>query len=536
MSPKAELIFSNAKAYTLDDANPQADTVAVSGGRILFVGSEADSRDLRSADTRMIDCAGNTLIPGIIDSHFHLFTGSSVTSGVQVRGVKNLGELRTIIRAHAEKSADEPWVMAYAASYALPSVNEPLTRQHLDTLIADKPLVLFAHDMHALWLNTAALKETGLLHGSDNPVFQEDMRFDVEGLATGEIVEVGLFVFAQLHLTDDETYRLKGLKRALKEMASFGITSVHNMLGDNEQGYFYSKLEAAHNLTCRVYLAYYVKPDAPLEVLGEAVELREQYESELLRAGAVKFFADGVYDGKTTLTLNGYPDDPAYLGESILEPEHYRQLVTEADRLGFQIATHAVGNGAVRLALDTYEHARGVNGYRDSRHRVEHIEVFHPDDIGRFAKLGVIASMQPLHAPSSARDADLWLEHVHKDEWPYAFAYRRLHDAGARLALGSDWPVVTMNPFRGWHAALNRQPWGDEGDGHYRQDLHEVLAGYTRDAAYTEFAENSKGQLKAGMAADIALLSADVFASPVSELKNLQADMTMRGGEVVFER
>ncbi|MCA9838105.1 MAG: amidohydrolase family protein, partial [Trueperaceae bacterium] len=360
------------------------------------------------------------------------------------------------------------------------------------------------------------------------------MSFDEAGLATGEIVEGGVFIFGIDHLPKGEDFILRAHKRALKRMAAYGITSVHNMLGNAEQAHFYSKLERSGDLSCRVYMPYHVEPTTPFEALAtEAVTLRQTYRSEIFRAGAVKFFADGVYDGKTALTLNGYPDDPNYLGESIFEPDHYKALVTEADRLGFQIATHAVGNGAVRLALNAYETAQKTNGKRDSRHRIEHIEVIDPSDIPRFKELGVIASMQTLHAPLNTQDADLWLKHVHEQEWSYAFAFRRLRDAGAHMALGSDWSVVSMDPFLSWYAAFNRHPWGSEGSRHYKQSLHEVIAGYTKDGAYTEFKEGTKGQLKVGYMADIVLLSEDVFGLEPGQLDKVQANLTMMDGKLV---
>ncbi len=532
---KADFLFFNARAYTLDESNPEADTVAVSGNKIVFVGKETDSRTFRSSDTQLIDSEQKTLLPGLIDSHFHLFTGSRITNGVEIRGLKDLAKVRDAVRAYAKQNPQEPWILAYATSYSLPSPTEPLTRQHLDNIIADKPLVFFAHDVHALWLNTAALKETGLLNGSENAALNDAMSFDADGFATGEIVEGGVFVFGLEHLPKDEDFILRAHKRALAKMASYGITSVHNMLGNAEQAHFYSRLERSGDLTCRVYMPYHVEPTTPFAALAsEAVALRRDFKSELFRAGAVKFFADGVYDGKTALTLNGYPDNPDYPGESIFESSQYKTLVTEADRLGFQVATHAVGNGAVRLALDAYETAQKTNGKRDSRHRIEHIEVIHPSDIPRFKELGVIASMQTLHAPLNAQDADLWLKHVHENEWPYAFPFRRLRDAGAHMALGSDWSVVSMDPFLSWYAAFNRKPWGNEGTSHFEQSLHEVIAGYTKDAAYTEFKENVKGQLKVGQLADIVLLSEDVFSVPALELKNLSAQLTMLDGKIVY--
>lgn len=531
----ADVIFANAHAITFDPAHPNADTVAVRGDTIIFVGKEADSVALRTPNTRVIDCQQKTLLPGLIDSHFHLFAGSSITSGADLRGIKSLEHVRQTIHHHAEAHPEDTWVTGYAAGYSLPTPDEPLTRHHLDGIIANRPLAIVAHDIHAVWLNTLALEKTGLLGGSDDADLSADMTFLADGTASGEIVEGGVFVIAMQHLASDDAFMARAIKGTLAQLASFGITSVHNMLGDERQGQVYRMLEQSRDLTARVYLPYHVTPKTPLEALQEeAVALRETYVSNQLRAGAVKFFADGVYDGKTALTLRGYPDEPANLGVSIFEREQYLSLVAEADRLGLQVATHAVGDGAVRLALEAYEHAQNKNGKRDSRHRIEHIEVIDPADIPRFAQLGVIASMQPLHAPSSPADADMWFRHVHRDQWGQAFPMRHLRDTGAHVVLGSDWAVVTMNPFVSWQAALTRQPWSDEGEGHFKQTLQEILAGYTCDAAYAEFQEDHKGRLKAGMLADITLLSKDVEHMPIDQLDTLGAELTMVGGEMVY--
>ena len=418
----ADVIFANAHAITFDPAHPDADTVAVRGDTIIFVGKEADSQALRTPHTKVIDCQQKTLLPGLIDSHFHLFAGSSITSGADLRGITSLDEVRHILQKHAAAHPEDTWVTGYAASYSLPNPDEPLTRQHVDSIIQNRPLALVAHDIHAVWLNTVALEKTGLLHGSDDANLNADMTFFADGTATGEIVEGGVFVIAMQHLASDDALMARAVKGTLVQLASCGITSVHNMLGDDRQARMYKQLEQSGELSARVYLPYHVTPQTPFEALqSEAVPLRKTYTSAKLRGGAVKFFADGVYDGKTALTLRGYPDEPNNLGVSIFEREQYLSLVAEADRLGLQVATHAVGDGAVRLALDAYEHAQQQNGKRDSRHRVEHIEIIDPADITRFAQLGVIASMQPLHAPSSPRNADMWFRHVHRDQWRQAF-------------------------------------------------------------------------------------------------------------------
>ena len=208
---------------------------------------------------------------------------------------------------------------------------------------------------------------------------------------------------------------------------------------------------------------------------------------------------DGVLESYTALMIDDYAEQPGNKGEALFTAEQFNAMAAEADRLGLQIFVHACGDGAVRRTLDGYAHARQVNGVRDSRHRVEHIEVIHPDDIGRFAEMDVVASMQPLHSPLSPQDGDVWVSRPGPERWPYSFAWETLRQAGARLAYGSDWPVVPMNPMLGLYAGRNRQLWDGIGPDQ-RQTLENLIAGYTRDAAYAEFMEARKGMIRRGHA------------------------------------
>jgi len=243
---------------------------------------------------------------------------------------------------------------------------------------------------------------------------------------------------------------------------------------------------------------------------------------------------DGVIETYTGLLIDDYAGRPGDTGGALFAAEHFTQFATQADRLGLQIFVHAVGDGAVRRALDGFEAARRTNGHRDSRHRVEHIELIHPGDLPRFAQLGVIASMQPAHAPLNAIDPDPWPQRVGPERWACSFAWQTLRLAGARLALGSDWPVASANPFEGLYYALNRQPW-QPGLPDQRQSLAEALTSYTADAAFAEFKEQEKGQLRPGLLADLVLLSHNIFAVPPAELRQVQPVLTVSDGRIVFE-
>ncbi|HXF62337.1 MAG TPA: amidohydrolase family protein, partial [Caldilineaceae bacterium] len=323
------------------------------------------------------------------------------------------------------------------------------------------------------------------------------------------------------------------LHKALGLAAAAGITSVHNMDGDEEQLKLYTALEDAGELSLRVYVPYSVKPETPIEALQEAAAWRQQFQGSHVRAGSIKLFMDGVLESYTALMVDDYADRAGDKGSALFTAGHFNRIAVEADRLGLQICVHACGDGAVRRTLDGYAHARAVNGPRDSRHRIEHIELIHPNDIPRFAELGVAASMQPYHAPLAVDGSDVWPYRVGKERWGVSFAWETLRQAGARLVYGSDWPVVSMDPMLGIHAALNRLPWA-EGLPDQRQTLENTLLSYTRDAAWAEFQEGIKGTLAPGQLADLVLLSADLFATPPEEIASVRPLLTLCDGKVVF--
>lgn len=532
----ADLVFTNANVYTVDDTNPQAEAVAVRGKEIVYVGDAAGVADWIGADTRLIDAQKRSLLPGFIDSHFHLMHGAMGMGDIQLYEAKSLADVKTAVTSYAQSHPHLPWLRGGGLRYDIPS-DEPLTRHHLDKIEAERPLILIAFDVHTAWANTVALEKAGLLAGLPNLPGAAEVMLGEDGVATGELREIAAFGnLLDLIPEPDEARRRELVQQALAYLASLGVTSVHNMDGDAEQTAFYAALEDLGELTLRIYMPFDIKPETPLEAIAqEAVPLREQFQSEMVRTGSVKFFMDGVFESYTAVSLNGYPDQPDNFGEPIFRAEHFANMVAEADKHGFQIFVHACGDGAVRRVLDGYEQARLANGVRDGRHRVEHIEMVHLDDVPRFAELGVIASMQPLHAPLQENDSDVWPTRVRAEDWDRAFAWRTLREAGAVLAFGSDWPVAPPDPIWGIAGAVNRRPWQLGHDSH-NQTLAEAIAAYTRDAAYAEFQEDEKGQIKVGMWADLVLLSDDIFALPAEKLWDVRVLLTMCNGRVVFEQ
>lgn len=534
MPTEADTIITDAHVFTADQDHPYAQAVAVKDKRIIYVGDAQGVKGWKGVNTRVIHGEGHTLMPGFIDSHFHMLHGSLTLDEIHFETCFNYEDTIKAIRTFAAENPTAPWLTGFGLRYNLGPGMVPITRQHLDAILADRPIAITAYDGHTMWVNTLGLRTAGIFNGGECPPNSEIV-LDAHGEATGELKERANQHIATILPVPDRATKLRLLKKGVKIASQMGLTSIHNMDGDDEQAGLYASLEQDGDLTVRVYVPYSIRVDTPLEAIQEqAFPMKSNYQSELLRGGCVKLFMDGVIETYTGLMVDPYTDNPSTCGDSNYSVEHFNRIIMEADRLGLQIFVHSVGDGGVRRVLNAYALASEANGKRDARHRVEHIEVIHPDDLPRFKELGVIASMQPLHAPPSVDDGDIWQFRVGEERWPLSFAWTDIRKAGAMLVFGSDWPVVSQNPFLGVHNTLNRKPWA-KGMPHHHQDLADTLLSYTRDAAYAEFQEHKKGQLKAGYLADLVLLSDDIFEIPPEKMKEVHPFMTMMGGKITNE-
>ena len=551
MGQSASIIITNAHVFTADPANPIAEAVAIADNRIVFVGNNTDAQDWKTSSTRMIDGQGATLMPGFIDSHYHLLLGSVELAYLQVGDAKTLSDLHVIISQHINKNPDEFSYNATGLSYDI-LTGEALTRHHLDTIVKDHPLIIMSFDGHTVWVNTRALEIAGMLNGKDIDA-TGTIVMDEDGTATGELLESAAYGHVLVHFPAwgrvakafggnafadvkiDTIREREYLREGLRMAAKFGITSVHNMDGDMEQANFYAGMDDIGDLTLRVSVPYSVKPYTTVQDLDEAVEMIRTHQSDMVHAGQAKFFMDGVIESWTGFLLDDYNDRPDWKGEALYSADHFNRMAAECDKRGLQITVHAIGDAAVRRTLDGFEYAQKQNGRRDSRHRVEHIELIHPDDLPRFATLGVIAAMQPLHSPIDyPATADVYLERIGQERWHRSFAWQYVRGAGARLAFGSDWSVVSPDPILGINAALNRKAWA-YGLPDHRQSLQDTLMSYTYDGAYAEFMEHKKGQLKVGLLADLVLLSENLFTTPNDTIKDIHPVMTICDGRIVYE-
>jgi predicted amidohydrolase YtcJ len=391
-----------------------------------------------------------------------------------------------------------------------------------------------AYDGHTGWANTKAFEMAGILNDDGREIPNGIIVRDDNGLATGELREEN----AMRAVTDlvpgpDSNRKRELLKLAIQKFNAAGITSVHNMNGDMQELMAYAALEDAGEMNMRVYVPFEVKPEATEAMLSEAAQMAA-VQMDYVRGGAAKFFMDGVWESYTAFNVDPYADDPDVKVEPIFSLEHFTHMASLCDKMGLQVAVHCCGDGAVRQALDGYEAIQKRNGKRDSRHRVEHIEVCQPSDMPRFRELGVIASMQTSHAPLRLEEDKVWTARTGPRRWPISFPWRDLKEAGAHLALGSDWTVAPFDPIVNIHVALNRRKWSPS-DPDQCLTLEECILGYTRDAAYTEFMEDQKGQVREGYLADLVLFSHDLFDVKPEEITAAKAVMTMVDGRIVHE-
>ena len=526
----ATFIINNARIFTSDPDNPHAEAVAVKGNRIFYVGSNSGVEEFRDSKTRVIDGGGRTLTPGFIDTHVHLLWGAIWMSTAELREVNSKEDLKKVLHEFARENNTTDWVVGRGIRYNIVS-----TRHELDEIISDRPVYIGAFDGHTAWANTKALEMASILKDDEREMVNGIVVRDADGLAAGELRESDAMraVMDLIPLPDDNRKR-ELLKLAISEFNKTGITSVHNMNGDMEELMAYAALEDAGEMNMRVYVPFHVRPEMKEEALKEAAEMAN-VQMDYVRGGAAKFFMDGVWESYTAFNVEPYADKPEVgIVTPIFSLDHFVRMASICDRAGMQIAVHCCGDGAVRQTLDGYQKIQEVNGKRDSRHRIEHIEVCQPEDMPRFKELGVIASMQTSHSPFSLEDDVVWTKRTGPQRWHISFPWRDLKNAGAHLSLGSDWTVMPFDPLLNIFVALNRKKLAAE-DPDQRLTLEECIIGYTRDAAYVEFMENEKGQVKVGYLADLTLFSHDLFELKPEDIRTAKPVLTMIDGRVVFE-
>ncbi len=445
--PSADFIIVNARVYTVDPGQPWAEAVAIREDKILAVGSNDAIRKYRRAGgtpaTQVIDAGGRLLLPGFTDSHVHFMDGSLSLSRINLEDTHSVAEIQHALKSYAEAhpatTPDSAWILGRGWSY--PEFPDGLPKkEYIDAVVPDRPVFLEGFDGHSYWANSKALELAGITRQTPDPPNGLIVRDPVTGEPTGALKEdpAGDLV-AKVTPKPTREQRLEALRAGIAHANRLGVVRVHSCGGDFQYLDLWEKIRREGGLSLRIYMAYFLDPPALTPaVLDKIEDARRRYHDDWIEGGVVKTMLDGVVETHTAAMLAPYGDDPSLTGKLFWEPQRYREAVLELDRRGIQVFTHAIGDRAVRLALDTYAEARRVNHTRDARDRIEHIETITAEDIPRFGKLGVIASMQPLHAYPDDDTLKVWARNAGPDRASRGWAWRSIASAGGRLAFGSD--------------------------------------------------------------------------------------------------
>ena len=537
----ADLALINGRIWLGGDSSSFAEAVAIWGSSVVRVGKTAEIKQLIGERTQVIDLGGRLAAPGFNDAHIHFLGGALSLSEIDLTGARTVAEMVERIAAYARKNPDKQWITGRGWEYT-PFPGGLPTKVYLDAVIKDRPVFLRAYDGHSGWANSKALQMAGITRETRFDGYGEIVR-DASGEPTGALKEGAQRLIGRLIPEPAREQKLEALRQGMKLAASLGITSIQNASGSLDEWSLYDELLKGGELTLRVSMAFSVGARTTPQEIDRFVALKDQSGlNPMLRAGSVKFVLDGVIESHTAAMIERYSDLPlnhgAPYGELTMAPDIYRDLVVRLDKAGFQIYTHAIGDRAVREALGAYETALNVNRRPAARHRIEHIETVAPEDIPRFARLGVMASMEPIHADPGT--SEVWSRAVGVERLKYAFAWQSLLKSGARLVFSSDWPAaISVDPIRGLHSAVNRRTvegkpprgWVPE----QRVSLGDALRAYTQAGAYSSFEEGIKGRIAPGMLADIVVFSQDLFKLDAMRIHETRVVLTVFDGKVVHK-
>lgn len=536
--PAADTIILNAKVYTVNVAQPWAEAVAVKDGRIAFVGTTKEAKRLQSKETEVIDAGGRLVLPGIEDSHVHFVSGSLSLARVDLAGTKTVEEIQSRIRKFAAEHPEAGWIQGRGWMYAAFPGDMPHKKQ-LDEVVPDRPAMMRCADGHTSWVNSRALAAAGIDRDTKDPKNGKIVRDD-KGEPTGALLEEASSLVSKFipEPTAEETYA--ALRQGLREAARWGVVRVHGLGGEFEALDLLDRLRREGSLTARMTVTMWVDAPGPTEKDWKVYEeASAKYHDEWIAVDGIKLMLDGVIDSGTGAMLDPYEDMRGNKGKLFWEPEDFKRAVAAFNAGGLQVSTHAIGDAAIRLTLDAYEEGLRAAGNPDLRNKVEHAEDIAAADIPRFGGPDVIASFQPLHASPEPVWMGSWIRNVGPEREQRAFAWKAVLNAGGRLAFGSDWPVVTINPWPGIQTAVTRQDFEGKPAGgwlpQHKVSLAEAVYAYTLGGAYAMHRDKEEGSLEAGKLADLVIVSQNIFEIEPNRIRETTVVLTMVGGRIVFD-
>ncbi|MBG0859953.1 MAG: amidohydrolase [Bacteroidales bacterium] len=536
---KADLVIINGKVLTVDDDNPSAEAIAVRDETIIAVGSYGKiSGYIETGRTRVIDARGRLVIPGFNDAHVHF--GPLDPDFIELRYTTDPSVITDKVKASVARAKPGEVIRGGHWEHEMFTGRKWPTKELIDKVSPDNPVLLERADGHSVLVNSYVLKKSGITKDTPDPFGGEIQRDPVTGEPTGILKETAqdLIKLGDVRIvrnSGEEVERTwQGYLLAMKEARELGVTSIQNAGSADFSAY--ERLQKEGRLTSRIDIGKPLTGDTT--VLSRYRNLAEKYpgEGNWIRFGYLKAFADGSMGSGTALMFEPFNDNPSSSGLAMMPYEELEKMVITADKMGFQIGIHAIGDKGNHWTLNAFEKAIELNGKRDSRHRDEHTQTVQESDIPRFAKLGVIPSMQPTHCIS---DKKFYEKRVGPERCKGAYAWRSLVDAGSMLAFGTDYQVEPLNPMEGLYAAVSRKErLGEEGEGWFPEQklsMEEAIKYYTLGSAYAQFMDDRKGMIRKGYLADIVIVDRDLLTIPESDIMKTRVDYTITGGKVVYE-
>ncbi|WP_342769266.1 amidohydrolase [Peribacillus asahii] len=532
----ADIIIKSNSVFTGLSEQPESLAIAIKGNRILEVGKKEDILVFQGDKTEVIDVGDQLVMAGFHDAHLHIMLGSLFSHYcVSLTDVQSADEAVAKVKVYSEEQNNQEWIIGTGWDHTAWGDKEFPTCYLLDAVLPDRPAVLLHAEGHYGWVNSKALEMAGITRNTENPAYGIIYKDD-NGEPTGILIETAISLVTDFAYDFPKETFSRMVAQFLDKAAQLGITSVNDLYASRaheklEAYAIYKEFDEAGLLTTRFHV--YPPLNGDIET---AKKLREQYNSGKLKLAGLKQFIDGVVTGHTAFMLDPYTDKPDSVGEVAYSVEELEKWVLEADKEGFQIRFHSIGDGAVRLGLDLYEKAQSVNGKRDARHALEHIEVIAPEDIPRFAQLGVMPSIQPYHIALMPRESHT--TRVSAEKYPYIYPNAKLVRSGAVVSYSSDYPIVPLEPMLEiYHAATRKDStlidtWNEQ----ERVTLAEALKAYTLGSAYSVFREHELGTIESGKLADIIVLDRNLFTVSKEEILQTKVELTIMDGKKIWNR
>ena len=532
----SRLVLLGGRVFTSDPDQPWVEAVVVDGDSIAYAGMADEARRIAGTDAEVIDIAGGVVLPGFVDGHAHLLMTGAAILKAQLRTASTLEEIQQRLIDWVAENPDAPRVLGISWLFdALPGLP---TKEMLDAVISDRPVYLDANDLHSTWVNSAALAELGITTDTADPIGGRIVRDPSTGQATGHLLETATveLVWPLLANVDDAT-RDAHLAAALRAYNEAGVTSAVDMAVNGDMLAAMQRAETNGTLTVRIVGHWIIHrssdPDEELAQVEMAARMKSLQQSDLLRVVGIKIIVDGTIDGCTAALIRPYADGAN--ADPIWDSVSLKRVVSSADAAGLQVALHAIGDQAVRIAIDALEFAAHTNGTSARRHRIEHLEYVDQADVVRFAPLGITASMQLVHIDPATLPN--WVAMLGDDRADRGFAWREFLDAGTTLAFGTDTPTAPHYPLHNMYIAATRRSPGNPTLAPHRPDfalpLDEAVVHATRDSAWASFRNDEVGMICKGLRADLIVLDRDPFDNQPESLLVARVTRTILDGRTV---